>query len=159
MAPTLLQLSRIGRKNKWRRNTVSCLCGKPQKRVLVYKIGILPPRKPNSAKRRHAKVRVLGENFKGKKAFAHIPGWNQHGLHEYSIALLEGKGPKDTPGVNYSLIRGAMDFALPVRHRVHSRSKFGLKRGDVMRNDKATYPAWWGFMKHPKHPKKIANAY
>ncbi len=159
MSPTLLQLSRKKRKGKWRRNKVSALCGKPQKRALVYKLGILPPRKPNSAKRRHVKVRVLGDNFKGKKAFAHIPGWNQHGLHEYSIVLMEGQGPKDTPGVNYSLIRGSLDFLLPVRHRVHSRSKFGLARNQVFRNDKATYPDWWGFMKHKNHPKNPRNAY
>jgi small subunit ribosomal protein S12 len=74
LSPTLKQLSRVGRKKKIRRNKVSCLCKKPQKRVLVYKVAILPPRKPNSAKRKHAKVRVLGENFKGKKTKAHIPG-------------------------------------------------------------------------------------
>jgi small subunit ribosomal protein S12 len=74
MAPTLLQLGRKGRKKKIRRNKVSCLCRKPQKRVLVYKIGILPPRKPNSAKRKHAKVRILGEKFSGRRTFAHIPG-------------------------------------------------------------------------------------
>jgi small subunit ribosomal protein S12 len=74
MSPTLRQLVSKVRKKKVRRNKVSCLCKKPQKRVLVYKIGILPPRKPNSARRKHAKVRVLGENFKGRKTFAHIPG-------------------------------------------------------------------------------------
>jgi ribosomal protein S12 len=53
---------------------------------------------------------------------------------------LEGKGPKDVPGVNYSLIRGSLDFQIPEKHRVHSRSKFGLKRSDVKRNDDYIYP-------------------
>ena len=159
MTPTLKQLGRLGRKKKVRRNKVSCLCKKPQKRVLVYKVGILPPRKPNSAKRKHAKVRVLGEKFKGKRAQAHIPGWGFHGLHDYSVALLEGKGPKDVPGVNYSLIRGCLDFQLPEKHRVHRRSKFGLKRSDVKRNEDNNYPRWWGLINHKKHPKDIKNAY
>ena len=140
MNPTLHQLGINGRKKKVRRNRVRCLCKKPQKRVLVYKIGILPPRKPNSARRKHAKIRVLGEKFKGKSAFAHIPGWGFHGLHDYSIALLEGKGPKDVPGVNYSLIRGCLDFRLPAKHRVRRRSKFGLQRRDVRRDDDNDYP-------------------
>ena len=74
MNPTLKQLSLKGRKKKLKRNKVSCLCKKPQKRVLVYKVDTLPPRKPNSAKRKHAKVRVLGQRFKGRRTFAHIPG-------------------------------------------------------------------------------------
>lgn len=159
MAPTLLQLGRKGRKKKIRRNKVSCLCRKPQKRVLVYKIGILPPRKPNSAKRKHAKVRILGEKFSGRRTFAHIPGWGFHGLHEYSIALLEGKGPKDVPGVNYSLIRGCLDFQLPEKQRVQRRSKFGLKRNMVRRNDDFTYPRWWEKPDHPKYPKKSENVF
>lgn len=159
MSPTLKQLSTKGRKRKVRRNKVSCLCRKPQKRVLVYKVGILPPRKPNSAKRKHAKVRVLGEKFKGKRAFAHIPGWGFHGLHDYSVALLEGKGPKDVPGVNYSLIRGSLDFQVCEKHRVHRRSKFGLKRREVERNPDNKYPRWWGLPDHKKHPKNLENAY
>jgi len=107
--------------------------------VLVYKVAILSPRKPNSAKRKHAKVRVLG-NFKGKKAFAHIPGKGFHGLNDFSTALIEGGGPPDLPGVNYSLIRGSLDFILTEKHRVHRRSKFGLKRVDVERNEKYDYP-------------------
>lgn len=159
MNPTLSQLSKNGRKKKIRRNKVSCLYNKPQKRVLVYKVGILPPRKPNSAKRKHAKVRVLGENFKGKRTFAHIPGFSFHGLHDYSIALLEGRGPKDVPGVNYSLIRGCLDFQLPEKQRVHRRSKFGLRRREVRRNEDFDYPRWWGNPNHNKHPKNIENAY
>lgn len=159
MAPTLIQLSRKGRKKKFRRNKVSCLYKKPQKRVLVSKIGILPPRKPNSAKRKHAKVRVLGEKFQGRRTFAHIPGWGFHGLHDYSVALLEGRGPKDVPGVNYSLIRGCLDFQVMEKQRVRRRSKFGLKRSFVTRNDDFDYPRWWGKVNHPKHPKNFSNAY
>lgn len=158
MAPTILQLSRKGRKKKVRRNKVRCLFGKPQKRALVYKVAILSPRKPNSAKRKHAKLRVLG-NFKGKRAFAHIPGRNEHGLHEYSIVLMEGGGPPDLPGVNYSLIRGVLDFLVVENFRVRRRSKFGIKRTDVVRDEHFDYPNWWGDEDHPRHPKKMVNAY
>ena len=159
MAPTRIQLSRKGRKKKIRRCRVSCLFGKPQKRVLVYKVAIMSPRKPNSAKRKHAKVRILGENFTGKRGFAHIPGQGDHGLHDFSVCLMEGKGPPDLPGVNYSLIRGSLDFLLSVKLRVRRRSKFGLKRRDVVRDDDLTYPDWWGNPAHEKHPKKMVNAY
>jgi small subunit ribosomal protein S12 len=74
MSPTLLQLGRIGRKQKERRNKVPCLYHKPQKKALVFKLGILAPRKPNSAKRKHAKLRILGRDFQGRKTLAHIPG-------------------------------------------------------------------------------------
>lgn len=158
MTPTSLQLAKYGRKKKIRRCKVRSLFGKPQKRGLAYKVAILSPRKPNSAKRKHAKVRVLG-NFKGKKAFAHIPGRGYHGLHDFSTVLIEGGGPPDLPGVNYSLIRGALDFLLTEKFRVHRRSKFGLRRIDVERNDKYDYPRWWGLPNHPKHPKKMINAY
>lgn len=158
MTPTIKQLARKNRTKRIKKNKVKCLFGRPQKKVLVYQIAIMSPRKPNSAKRKHAKVRVLG-GYNGKKAFAHIPGWGFHGLHEFSVALMEGGSPPDLPGVNYSLIRGAIDFLLVEKHRVRRRSKFGVKRADVVRNDKFFYPCWWGNINHPKHPKKMANAY
>lgn len=158
MCPTSLQLARKGRKKKIRRNEVARLFEKPQKKALVYKVDILTPRKPNSAKRKHAKVRVLG-NFKGKRAFAHIPGGTYHGLHEYSIVLIEGGGPPDLPGVNYTVIRGALDFCLNLKYRVKRRSKFGLTRRDVVRHDDLDYPNWWGDTNHSKHPQKMINAF
>lgn len=158
MSPTNIQLARKGRKLRKKKSQVKWLFGRPQKKVLVYKVAIQSPRKPNSAKRKHAKVRVLG-NYKGKRAFAHIPGGSHHGLHDFSVCLMEGGGPPDLPGVNYSLIRGSLDFVLTAKHRVRRRSKFGLKRIDVERNDKFFYPCWWGNPSHPKHPKKLENAY
>lgn len=125
----------------------------------MFKLGILSPRKPNSAKRKHAKVRILGKKGRGRRALAHIPGWDKNGLHEYSVVILEGGGPKDTPGVNYSLIRGLLDFNLPTKERVKSRSKFGLVRRDVSRNIDFDYPRWWNQEKHCDYPKNIENVY
>jgi len=159
MGPTRLQLSRKGRIQKKRRNKVPCLYNRPHKRALVFKLGILPPRKPNSAKRKHVKLRILGEKFKGRRTLAHIPGWDKHGLHEYSIVLIEGGGPKDTPGVNYTAMRGLLDFVLPTKQRTRSRSKFGLTRRDVFRNSKFDYPRWWGNPQHPDYPKNPENIF
>jgi len=159
MSPTRAQLSNHGRPQKKRRNKVPCLHHRPQKRGLVFKLGILSPRKPNSAKRRHIKLRMLGERFQGRRTLAHIPGWDKHGLHEYSVVIIEGGGPKDTPGVNYSAIRGLLDFNLPTRQRVRSRSKFGLTRRDVSRNKEFDYPVWWGKPNHPNYPKNPDNIY
>jgi hypothetical protein len=104
-------------------------------------------------------LRILGRDFQGRKTLAHIPGWDKHGLHEYSIVLIEGGGPKDTPGVNYSLIRGSLDFNLPTKQRVHSRSKFGLVRRDVVRYNRGDYPCWWGNPNHPLYPKDPKNVF
>jgi small subunit ribosomal protein S12 len=125
MAPSCHQLAKTGRKKRVRRNKVPALFGAPQKRGVIYKITTMSPRKPNSAKRKFVKVRILG-NFLGKKAFAHIPGIGSHGLSEYNIVLVEGGSPKDAPGVNYSLIRGVLDFdEFEPYGRRKRRSKFG----------------------------------
>lgn len=124
--PTLLQLARFCRIRKKRRNKVLVFQGAPHRKGVVYKISIFSPRKPNSAKRKIAKVRVV-VNY--KRAFAKIPGIGPHFLQEYSVVMLEGgRGPKDTPGVNYSLIRGLCDFNIvETFSRRRRRSKFGVK--------------------------------
>jgi len=124
--PTLLQLSTYGRVLKKRRNKVSPFKGAPQKKGVIHKISVTTPRKPNSAKRKLAKVNVIYSN---KIIFAHIPGIGAHGLQSYSLVLVEGGGPKDTPGINYSLIRGIYDFEkIELFGRKRRRSKFGVKK-------------------------------
>lgn len=126
MLPTTGQLSKYKRINKIRRNKVKPFEGGPQRIAIVYKIATMTPRKPNSAKRTFAKVRVRINN---KKVFAKIPGIGEHFLQNHSEVLLRGHGPKDSPGINYHLVRGKYDF-----HRVESfgrqnrRSKFGVKK-------------------------------
>jgi small subunit ribosomal protein S12 len=124
--PTLRQLSFYGRKLKRRRCAVAALVGAPQKKGVVVKMGITTPRKPNSAKRKYAKVRMIVAK---KVIFAHVPGIGKHGLQEYSIVLVEGGSPPDVPGVNYTLIRGVYDFdKLEEYERKKRRSKFGTPR-------------------------------
>lgn len=86
----------------------------------------MTPRKPNSAKRTFAKVRILISN---KKIFAKIPGIGAHFLQPHSIVLVRGHGPKDSPGINYHLVRGVYDFNhVEVHGRKNRRSKFGVKK-------------------------------
>jgi len=86
----------------------------------------MSPRKPNSAKRTFAKVRLL---FSGKRLFAKIPGIGEHFLQAHSIVCVRGHGPKDSPGINYHLIRGLYDFnKVELFGRRKRRSKFGVKR-------------------------------
>jgi small subunit ribosomal protein S12 len=85
----------------------------------------MPPRKPNSAKRTIAKVRLFVNN---KKLFAKIPGIGSHFLQNHSIVLLRGHGPKDSPGINYYLVRGKYDFFESENFgRKNKRSKYGTK--------------------------------
>jgi len=100
--------------------------GAPQRRGIVYKIATMSPRKPNSAKRTFAKVRLV---FNGKRVFAKVPGIGEHFLQAHSIVLVRGHGPKDSPGVNYYLIRGKYDFnRLELFGRRNKRSKYGVKK-------------------------------
>jgi small subunit ribosomal protein S12 len=124
--PTLRQLSFYGRRLKRRRCAVAALVGAPQKKGVIVKMGITTPRKPNSAKRKYAKVRMIVAK---KIIFAHVPGIGKHGLQEYSIVLVEGGSPPDVPGINYTLIRGVYDFdKLEEYARKKRRSKFGTPR-------------------------------
>jgi len=126
MIPTGIQLSFNIRKSKWRRSKVAALEGAPMKKGIVYKIAVMSPRKPNSAKRTFAKIRV---GVKQKKIFAKIPGIGEHFLQAHSVVLVRGHGPKDSPGINYHLIRGVYDFSrVEVYGRNNRRSKFGVKQ-------------------------------
>jgi small subunit ribosomal protein S12 len=128
--PTFRQLSFYGRKSKRRRCAVAALVGAPQKKGVIVKMGITNPRKPNSAKRKYAKVRMIVAK---KIIFAHVPGIGKHGLQEYSIVLVEGGNPPDVPGVNYTMVRGVYDFDKPEEYkRKKRRSKFGTKRPIVL---------------------------
>jgi small subunit ribosomal protein S12 len=128
--PTFRQLSFYGRKSKRRRCAVAALVGAPQKKGVIVKMGITNPRKPNSAKRKYAKVRMIVAK---KVIFAHVPGIGKHGLQEYSIVLVEGGNPPDVPGVNYTMVRGVYDFDKPEEYkRKKRRSKFGTKKPIVL---------------------------
>jgi len=127
MLPTLHQLSiyKKPRIRKIRRNKVAPFAGAPQRKGVVYKIATMSPRKPNSARRTFAKVRILITN---KKVFAKIPGIGDHFLQAHSVVLIRGHGPKDSPGINYHLIRGKYDFnKIELFGRRNRRSKFGVK--------------------------------
>jgi len=98
----------------------------PHRKGVIYKITTMSPRKPNSARRTFAKVRLLVNN---KRIFAKIPGIGEHFLQSHSIVLVRGHGPKDSPGINYHLIRGLCDFIKVEPYgRKNRRSKFGLKK-------------------------------
>lgn len=126
MFPTSGQLSKGLRTHKIRRNKVAPFEGAPHRKGIVYKVAIMSPRKPNSAKRTFAKVRVALNN---KKIFAKIPGIGEHFLQAHSVVLLRGHGPKDSPGINYHLIRGLFDFhRVEMFGRRNRRSKFGVKK-------------------------------
>lgn len=124
--PTLRQLSLHPRKQKRRRCAVAALLGAPMRKGVVVKMAITSPRKPNSAKRKYAKVRVIHSD---KIVHAHIPGTGPSFIQEYSIVMVEGGSPPDVPGVNYSLIRGLYDFdGLEAHGRKKKRSKYGTKK-------------------------------
>lgn len=99
--PTVNQLGNGIRQRKWRRSTAAALAGGPQRKAGVYKIAVMSPRKPNSARRTFAKVRIL---LTDKKIFAKIPGIGAHFLQAHSTVMVRGHGPKDSPGINYTLI-------------------------------------------------------
>jgi small subunit ribosomal protein S12 len=126
MCPTLNQLSKNIRIKKRRRNKVASFLGAPMCRGVVYKIAIMTPRKPNSARRTFAKIRIIISN---KRIFAKIPGIGSHFLQPHSVVMVRGHGPKDSPGINYHIIRGLYDFnRVEVFGRKNRRSKFGVKQ-------------------------------
>jgi len=97
MCPTVTQLRRGIRKKKIRRSRVGAFERAPLRKGVVYKIAVMSPRKPNSARRTYAKVRL---SYNGKRLFAKIPGIGDHFLQAHSIVLVRGHGPKDSPGIN-----------------------------------------------------------
>lgn len=120
--PTLNQLIKKGRKNKRRRNRVAALQGQPQKKGVCIKVYTTKPKKPNSAIRKVAKVRLST----GKSIISYIPG-EGHNLQEHSVVLVRGGRVKDLPGVKFKIIRGKFDL-LGVLNRKKSRSRYGAKK-------------------------------
>ena len=110
------------RLRKRKRNKTPALKGCPQKRGVCAKIIFRTPKKPNSALRKVAKVRLASR----RRVEAYIPGIG-HNLQEYSTVLMRGGRVKDLPGVKYHLVRNKYDFK-PVHNRKSSRSKYGVKK-------------------------------
>ena len=120
--PTVNQLIRKPRQDKPSRNKVPALKGCPQRRGVCTRVYTTTPKKPNSALRKVARVRLTN----GFEVTAYIPG-EGHNLQEHSIVLIRGGRVKDLPGVRYHIIRGALDTA-GVADRKQSRSLYGAKR-------------------------------
>ncbi len=120
--PTINQLVRYGREPKKKKIRARALQGSPQKRGVCVRVTTMTPKKPNSALRKIARVRLSN----GYEVTAYIPG-EGHNLQEHSIVLVEGGRVKDLPGVRYHIIRGALDTA-GVEGRRKSRSRYGVKK-------------------------------
>lgn len=120
--PTINQLVRKGREALRKRSVSPALQGCPQKRGVCVRVYTTTPKKPNSALRKVARVRLTN----GVEVTAYIPGIG-HNLQEHSVVLVRGGRVKDLPGVRYHIIRGALDAA-GVEGRRKSRSKYGTKR-------------------------------
>ena len=120
--PTIQQLVRKGRQSKPTKGKTPALKGAPQRRGVCTRVYTNTPKKPNSALRKVARVRLTS----GMEVTAYIPG-EGHNLQEHSIVLVRGGRVRDLPGVRYHVIRGAYDAA-PVQNRMQARSKYGAKR-------------------------------
>lgn len=120
--PTINQLVRFPRKKVKKKSKTPALSGCPQKRGVCVRVYTTTPKKPNSALRKVARVRLTN----GYEVTAYIPGIG-HNLQEHSIVLIRGGRVKDLPGVRYHIIRGALDAA-GVEGRKQGRSKYGTKK-------------------------------
>jgi len=120
--PTINQIVRFGRKKIEKKNKAPALGGCPQKRGVCTRVYTTTPKKPNSALRKVARVRLTN----GIEVTAYIPG-EGHNLQEHSIVLIRGGRVKDLPGVRYHIIRGTLD-ASGVEDRRNGRSKYGTKK-------------------------------
>jgi small subunit ribosomal protein S12 len=120
--PTINQLVRNGRKKAEKKASTPALKGGPQKRGVCTRVYTSTPKKPNSALRKVARVRLTT----GMEVAAYIPGMG-HNLQEHSVVLVRGGRVKDLPGVRYHIVRGALD-TLGVDDRRQGRSKYGAKR-------------------------------
>ncbi len=120
--PTIQQLVRKGRNTLEFKSKSRALDACPQRRGVCTRVYTTTPKKPNSAMRKVARVRLTN----GKEVNAYIPG-EGHNLQEHSIVLIRGGRVKDLPGVRYHIIRGALDTA-GVKDRKQGRSKYGAKR-------------------------------
>jgi small subunit ribosomal protein S12 len=120
--PTINQLIRKGRKKIKKKTNTPALKGGPQKRGVCTRVYTSTPKKPNSALRKVARVRLTT----GMEVTAYIPGIG-HNLQEHSVVLVRGGRVKDLPGVRYHIVRGTLD-TLGVADRKKGRSKYGAKR-------------------------------
>jgi small subunit ribosomal protein S12 len=120
--PTVNQLVRIGRDLQKNKTNVPALQACPQRRGVCTRVYTTTPKKPNSAIRKVARVRLTN----GHEVTAYIPG-EGHNLQEHSVVLIRGGRVKDLPGVRYHILRGALDTQ-GVKNRKKSRSKYGTKR-------------------------------
>lgn len=120
--PTLSQLVRKGRQSKVSKSNTPALQSSPQRRGVCVRVYTSTPKKPNSALRKVARVRLSN----GIEVTTYIPGVG-HNLQEHSVVLLRGGRVKDLPGVRYHVIRGALD-TLGVKGRKKGRSKYGTKQ-------------------------------
>lgn len=123
--PTIQQLIRNGRKTFKKKSKSSALDACPQRRGVCLRVYTTTPKKPNSAMRKVARVRLTN----GKEINAYIPG-EGHNLQEHSLVLVRGGRVKDLPGVRYHILRGTMDTS-GVQNRKQSRSKYGTKHSNV----------------------------
>lgn len=120
--PTINQLVRKGRKRIKKKTNTPALKGAPQKRGVCTRVYTSTPKKPNSALRKVARVRLTT----GIEVTAYIPGIG-HNLQEHSVVLVRGGRVKDLPGVRYHIVRGTLD-TLGVENRKQGRSKYGSKK-------------------------------
>ena len=120
--PTINQLIRQGRERQTKKSQTPIMEGCPQKRGVCLSVTTTTPKKPNSAVRKIARIRVVN----GMEGTVYIPGIG-HNLQEHSVVLIRGGRVKDLPGVRYHIIRGTLDTA-GVAKRMQGRSKYGAKR-------------------------------
>jgi small subunit ribosomal protein S12 len=120
--PTINQLIRKGRKKANKKTSAPALGGAPQKRGVCTRVYTATPKKPNSALRKVARVRLTN----GKEVTCYIPGIG-HNLQEHSVVLVRGGRVKDLPGVRYHIVRGTLDAA-GVEDRKQARSKYGVRK-------------------------------
>ena len=120
--PTINQLVRHGRRKIMNRSKSPALTGCPQRRGVCIAVRVMTPKKPNSALRKVARVRMTN----GEEVTAYIPG-EGHNLQEHSIVLVRGGRVKDLGGVRYHIVRGTLD-SVGVANRKRGRSKYGTKR-------------------------------
>ena len=120
--PTIQQLVRKGRQDKVEKTKTPALKGSPQRRGVCTRVYTTTPKKPNSALRNDAKVRLTN----GFEIISYIGG-EGHNLQEHSVVLVRGGRVKDLPGVRYHIVRGSLDLQ-GVKDRKQSRSKYGAKR-------------------------------
>jgi small subunit ribosomal protein S12 len=120
--PTINQLIKKGRQKARKKDKTPALKGSPQKRGVCIRVYTSTPKKPNSALRKVARVRLTN----GIEVTSYIPGIG-HNLQEHSVVLIRGGRVKDLPGIRYHIIRGTLDSS-GVEDRRRSRSKYGTKR-------------------------------